>query len=273
MPTEPSSRDTSALSPAELEKVDKLWRAAKYLSVGQIYLLDNPLLKKPLAREHIKPRLLGHWGTTPGLNFLYAHLNRAINRRGVFAEATRSQGKYLRDVMRLNLEKKSFRLFSPDENNSNRWQDVLEVTNRCYMARIPPEDDHLSPDGRVMEVLSEHQCQGWLEGYLLTGRHGFFSCYKEDGTTTTPFDMVVLNEPDRFHLAQDVVDRRPQLGARAAYFRQGIRDRLIEHKQYIETYGEDMPGITGWRWDPSQKAGRTNGGVRSAATSTESDNV
>src|SRR4029077_16578128 len=59
----------------------------------------------------------------------------------------------------------------------NRWQDVLEVTNRCYMAEIYPEDDHLSPDGRVMEVLSEHQCQGWLEGYLLTGRHGFFSCY------------------------------------------------------------------------------------------------
>src|SRR6185503_10278250 len=64
---------------AELEKIDALWRAANYLSVGQIYLLDNPLLKKPLAREHIKPRLLGHWGTTPGLNFLYAHLNRAIN--------------------------------------------------------------------------------------------------------------------------------------------------------------------------------------------------
>jgi xylulose-5-phosphate/fructose-6-phosphate phosphoketolase len=69
-------------------------------------------------------------------------------------------------------------LFSPDENNSNRWQDVLEVTNRAWNADILPEDDHLAPDGRVMEVLSEHQCQGWLEGYLLTGRHGFFSCYE-----------------------------------------------------------------------------------------------
>ena len=87
-------------------------------------------------------------------------------------------GKFLRDVMKLNLDSKNFRLFSPDENNSNRWQDVLEVTNRCYMAEIYPEDDQLSPDGRVMEVLSEHQCQGWLEGYLLTGRHGFFSCYE-----------------------------------------------------------------------------------------------
>ena len=94
------------------------------------------------------------------------------------AESARVMGKFLRDVMKQNLESKNFRLFSPDENNSNRWQDVLEVTNRCYMAEIYPEDDKLSPDGRVMEVLSEHQCQGWLEGYLLTGRHGFFSCYE-----------------------------------------------------------------------------------------------
>src|SRR5512141_2985086 len=69
------------LGPDELRRMDAYWRAANYLSVGQIYLLDNPLLRKPLSREHIKPRLLGHWGTTPGLNFLYAHLNRAISRR------------------------------------------------------------------------------------------------------------------------------------------------------------------------------------------------
>jgi xylulose-5-phosphate/fructose-6-phosphate phosphoketolase len=96
----------------------------------------------------------------------------------VSVEATRVMGRFLCDVMKLNLDSRNFRLFSPDENNSNRWQDVLEVTNRCYAAQILPEDDHLSPDGRVMEVLSEHQCQGWLEGYLLTGRHGFFSCYE-----------------------------------------------------------------------------------------------
>jgi xylulose-5-phosphate/fructose-6-phosphate phosphoketolase len=77
-------------------------------------------------------------------------------------EATRVQGKFLRDVMKLNLTNSNFRVFSPDENNSNRWQDILEVTKRCYVAKILPEDDNLSPDGRVMEVLSEHQCQGWL---------------------------------------------------------------------------------------------------------------
>jgi xylulose-5-phosphate/fructose-6-phosphate phosphoketolase len=94
------------------------------------------------------------------------------------AEATRVMGRFLRDVMKLNMESRNFRLFSPDENNSNRWQDALEVTNRAWMAETLPDDDHLAPDGRVMEMLSEHQCQGWLEGYLLTGRHGFFSCYE-----------------------------------------------------------------------------------------------
>src|SRR5262249_53198080 len=94
------------------------------------------------------------------------------------AEATPAPGKFLPDVMKLNLDDRNLRRLPPDENNSNRWQDVLDVTTRCYMAEIYPDDDHMSPDGRVMEVLSEHQCQGWLEGYLLTGRHGFFSCYE-----------------------------------------------------------------------------------------------
>jgi len=413
----------------------------------------------------------------------------------VITEATRVMGALLRDVMKLNLASKNFRIFSPDENNSNRWQDVLEVTNRAWVAERYPYDDHLAPDGRVMEMLSEHQCQGWLEGYLLTGRHGFFSCYeafihiidsmfnqhakwlkvcndigwrrpiaslnyllsshvwrqdhngfshqdpgfidhvvnkkaqvirvylppdancllsvtdhclrsrnyvnviiagkqpapqwldmdqavkhctagigiwewasndrgsepdvvmaccgdvptletlaavefmrrelpelkirvinvvdlmtlqspgehphglsdrdfdslftkdkpiifafhgypwlihrltyrrtnhdnlhvrgyKEEGTTTTPFDMCVLNDLDRYHLVQDVIDRLPQLGARAAYVKQAIRDKLIDHKEYIYEHGEDAPEISGWSWG----AQRASGGLKS----TESDNI
>ena len=412
------------------------------------------------------------------------------------AEATQVQGKFLRDVMKLNLESKNFRLFSPDENNSNRWQDVLDVTNRVWVADRYPYDDHLAPDGRVMEMLSEHQCQGWLEGYLLTGRHGFFSCYeafihivdsmfnqhakwlkvskqipwrrpiaslnyllsshvwrqdhngfshqdpgfidhvvnkkagivrvylppdancllsvtdhclrsrnyvnvivagkqpapqwlnmdqaikhctagigiwewasndrggepdvvmaccgdvptletlaavdllrqhipelkirvinvvdlmtlqppsehphglndkdfdalfttdkpiifafhgypwlihrltyrrtnhgnlhmrgyKEEGTTTTPFDMCVHNDLDRFHLVKDVIDRVPQLGARSAYVQQAVRDALIDHKEYIYEHGEDAPQISGWTWGQRKP---TSG----RASSTESDNV
>jgi xylulose-5-phosphate/fructose-6-phosphate phosphoketolase len=71
---------TAPLSPQELQAMDAYWRASNYLSVGQIYLLDNPLLKEPLKRKHIKPRLLGHWGTSPGLNMLYVHLNLVIKR-------------------------------------------------------------------------------------------------------------------------------------------------------------------------------------------------
>lgn len=96
----------------------------------------------------------------------------------VVAESARILGKYLRDIMKLNLESKNFRVFGPDETASNRLGALFEVTNRAFNATIFPSDDHLSPNGRVMEVLSEHLCQGWLEGYLLTGRHGFFSCYE-----------------------------------------------------------------------------------------------
>ena len=396
----------------------------------------------------------------------------------VKGEATRVMGAFVRDVMKLNTERGNFRVFGPDETVSNRLGAVLEVTERTWVADVLPEDDHLAPDGRVMEILSEHTCQGWLEGYLLTGRHGLFSCYeafihivdsmfnqhakwlkvtrdipwrrpiaslnylltshvwrqdhngfshqdpgfidhvinkkadvvrvylppdantllsvadhclrsrhyvnvivagkqpalqflamdeaikhctsgigiwewasndkdgdpdvvmgcagdvptletlaavallrehcpdlkvrvvnvvdlmtlqsqsehphglsdkdfdtlfttdkpvifafhgyptlihrltyrrtnhknlhvrgyKEEGTTTTPFDMVVLNDLDRFHLAGDVIDRVPRLGYRAAYLKQFLRDKLLEHKGYIREHGEDMTEIRDWTW-------------------------
>jgi xylulose-5-phosphate/fructose-6-phosphate phosphoketolase len=397
----------------------------------------------------------------------------------VIGEATRVLGTYLRDVMRKNLEARNFRVFGPDETASNRLGALFEVTNKAFTGPFLDTDEHLAPDGRVLEVLSEHLCQGWLEGYLLTGRHGFFSCYeafihiidsmfnqhakwlkvcreipwrrsiaslnylltshvwrqdhngfshqdpgfidhvvnkkadvirvylppdantllvvadtclrsrdfvnvivagkqpqiqfldmesaikhceagigiwewasndrggepdvvmacagdvptletlaavsmlrehvpdlkvrvvnvvdlmtlqpatehphglsdhdfdtlftrdrpiifayhgypwlihrltyrrtnhknlhvrgyKEEGTTTTPFDMVVMNDLDRFHLVADVIDRVPRLGTVAAYAKQAIRDRLIEHKQYIVRWGEDMPEVRNWKWE------------------------
>src|SRR5204863_2784899 len=90
--------------------------------------------------------------------------------------------------------------------------------------------------------------------------------YKEEGTTTTPFDMVVMNDLDRFHLCEDVIDRLPQLGSRAAYFKQAVHERLIEHKEYIEKYGDDMPAISAWKWGGQKIAAH-------GATSTEGDNV
>ncbi|HQU29317.1 MAG TPA: phosphoketolase family protein, partial [Nitrospirales bacterium] len=96
----------------------------------------------------------------------------------VVAEATRVMGTFLRDVMKRNMGNRNFLVFGPDETASNRLGALLEVTNRRWVADTIPEDDHLALDGRVLEILSEHTCQGWLEGYLLTGRHGFFSCYE-----------------------------------------------------------------------------------------------
>jgi len=406
----------------------------------------------------------------------------------VTAESIRVLSRFLRDVMNLNKKQRNFRVFGPDETESNRLGALFESTDRTWMADRLPEDEHLAPDGRVMEILSEHTCQGWLEGYLLTGRHGFFSCYeafihivdsmfnqhakwlkvtrkeiawrrpiaslnylltshvwrqdhngfshqdpgfidhvvnkkadvvrvyfppdantllsvvdhclrsrdyinvivagkqpqpqwldmesaikhctygigiwewasndkgtepdvvmacagdvptletlaavqllrehapdlkvrvinvvdlmtlqpkeehphgltdkefdtlfttdkpiifayhgypwlihrltyrrtnhknlhvrgyKEEGTTTTPFDMLVRNDLDRFDLVADVIDRVPKLGYIAAYTKQHIRDKLIEHNQYIEKYGQDMPEIREWKWkqdsQPSKK--------------------
>jgi xylulose-5-phosphate/fructose-6-phosphate phosphoketolase len=394
------------------------------------------------------------------------------------AEATRVLGEFLRDAMKLNAEARNFRVFGPDETASNRLDALYQVTDKVFMEGLLPVDENLSRDGRVMEVLSEHLCQGWLEGYLLTGRHGFFSCYeafihivdsmfnqhakwlkvsshvpwrrpiaslnylltshvwrqdhngfshqdpgfidhvvnkkadvvrvylppdantllsvadhclrsrqyvnvivagkqpalqwlsmeaaiehcssgvgiwewastdrgsepdvvmacagdiptletlaavdllrqhfldlrirvvnvvdlmtlqpstehphglsdkdfdsiftvdrpiifayhgypwlihrltyrrtnhdnlhvrgyKEEGTTTTPFDMTVLNDLDRFHLAGDVVDRVPRLQRTGAHFKQFLRNKLVEHKQYIRDNGDDLPEVRNWKW-------------------------
>ena len=133
----------------------------------------HPVGERPDERESARQRRLL---TTAASNARLPHYEVEIDRPGhTVAEATGVMGTFLRDVVSLNEESRNFRLFSPDENNSNRWQDVLEVTNRAWLGEIYDYDDHLAAEGRVMEILSEHTIQGWLEGYLLTGRHGFLS--------------------------------------------------------------------------------------------------
>jgi xylulose-5-phosphate/fructose-6-phosphate phosphoketolase len=122
------------------------------------------------------------------------------------AESTRNLGKYLRDVFTLNKEAKNFRLFCPDETTSNRLEAVFEVTNRCSMEEILPKDDKLATDGRVMEVLSEHLCEGWLEGYLLTGRHGLFPCYE---AFVTIVDSMVSQHAKWIKTSRELPWRKP----------------------------------------------------------------
>jgi xylulose-5-phosphate/fructose-6-phosphate phosphoketolase len=122
------------------------------------------------------------------------------------ASATTVLGAYLRDVIRANAANRNFRIVGPDETSSNRLQAVFEATDRVWLAEMDSDDTSLSPDGRVMEVLSEHLCQGWLEGYLLTGRHGFFSCYE---AFIHIVDSMFNQHAKWLDLSRDVPWRRP----------------------------------------------------------------
>jgi xylulose-5-phosphate/fructose-6-phosphate phosphoketolase len=124
----------------------------------------------------------------------------------VEAEATRILSKFLRDVMKLNLQERNFRVVGPDETSSNRLDALFEVTNRVWIAQASAADDHQSADGRVMEILSEHLCQGWLEGYLLTGRHGLFSCYE---AFIHIVDSMVNQHAKWLKVTRDIPWRRP----------------------------------------------------------------
>src|ERR1039457_6008571 len=122
------------------------------------------------------------------------------------AEATRVLGGFLRDVMKLNADAKNFRVFGPDETASNRLDALFEVTDKEWMEPTLPVDEHLSQRGRVLEMLSEHMCQGWLEGYLLTGRHGFFSCYE---AFIHIIDSMFNQHPKWLKGCNDISWRRP----------------------------------------------------------------
>jgi xylulose-5-phosphate/fructose-6-phosphate phosphoketolase len=153
----------------------------------------------------------------------------------------------------------------------------IRVINIVNLMKLQPESEHPHglPDRDYdalfttdKPVIFAFHGYPWLIHRLTYRRNGqnlHVRGYKEEGTTSTPFDMCVLNEIDRFHLALDVIDRVPKLATRAAYAKQALREKLIEHKQYIARYGDDMPAIATWNWNPDRAA--TN------ATSTEADNV
>jgi xylulose-5-phosphate/fructose-6-phosphate phosphoketolase len=152
---------------------------------------------------------------------------------------------------------------------------VVNVVNLMKL-QPPSEHPHGLPDRDYDAIFTTNKPvifafhgYPWLIHRLTYRRAGHENLhvrgYKEEGTTSTPFDMCVMNELDRFHLASDVIDRVPKLAVRAAYAKQALRDKLIEHREYIRTFGDDMPEITGWRWK------RT--GAAAGATSTEGDNV
>ena len=170
-------------SPEQLEQLEAWMRSYEPDKVFD----DNGRLIPELAA--LAPRGLRRMGASPHANGgkLLTTLRLPDFRRYALdvpgpaaerTESTRQMGKFMRDIFDHNQEDANFRLFCPDETHSNRLDNVFEVENRCYVGPTIPIDEHVSPAGRVMEVLSEHLCQGWLEGYLLTGRHGLFATYE-----------------------------------------------------------------------------------------------
>jgi xylulose-5-phosphate/fructose-6-phosphate phosphoketolase len=166
---------------------------------------------------------------------------------------------------------------------------VINVVNLMKL-QPPHEHPHGLPDSefdalftRDKPVIFAFHGYPWLIHRLTYRRNNHDNLhvrgYKEEGTTSTPFDMVVMNDLDRFHLVRDVIDRLPQLGSRAAYAIQAINEKLMDHKHYIREHGDDMPEISGWRWGQGKKDGKNDGKDKHkgksarGGTSTEGDNV
>ncbi len=276
--------------------MDACRRAANYLSVGQIYLYDNPLLAEPLRLEHVKPRLLGHWGTTPGQNFIYVHINRIIKQYSlnmIYISGPGHGGPALLDLIVAAVVGDREAETGPLATSwhGNKFLDPahdgavlpiretlaavallrshvpelkIRVINVVDLMRLQPATEH--PHGlddhdfdmlftRDKPVIFGYHGYPWLIHRLTYRRTNHRNIhvrgYKEEGTISTPFNMALMNDLDRFHLVADVADRVPVMFKSAAYVKQAMRDRLIEHKQYITTYGEDMPEINDWTWSGS----------------------
>jgi phosphoketolase len=318
------NKNTITLTPDLLQQIDAYWCAANYLSVGQIYLFANPLLKRPLALSDIKHMLLGHWGTTPGQNFIYVYLNRVIKKYdldvavevikriqhearvngytmrprwpmivlkspkgwtgpqwvdGVQIEGTfRAHQVPLSDLAthpeRLKLLEEWLRSYRPGElfDEQGKLKPELaelapkgnlkiRVVNVVDLMRLQPEREH--PHGmsdtdfdklftKDKPVIFAFHAYPWLIHrltYRRTNHHNIHvRGYKEEGTITTPFDMTVLNDLDRFHLVMDTIDRLPQTGDKGRDLKTQMKTKLIEHKQYIDQHGQDMPEIRNWKW-------------------------
>jgi xylulose-5-phosphate/fructose-6-phosphate phosphoketolase len=168
--------------PAHLTQLEAWMRSYKpeELFDGDGKLIDELAALAPTGRRRMgsNPHANGGMREPLAMPHFRDHAVSVTSPGSVRAEATRVLGGFLRDVMRMSLPDANFRLFGPDETASNRLEAVYGVSAKAWMAEIEEVDENLAADGRVMEVLSEHLCQGWLEGYLLTGRHGLFSCYE-----------------------------------------------------------------------------------------------
>ena len=233
----PIHTSTNPLSPELLEKVNAYWRAANYLSVGQIYLYDNPLLKKPL-------KLVARALRTEGIGISRWASNDQDTAEPDVVMACCGDTPTL-DILsrRFDTSRKPARSEDPgDQCRGSEGSSNLRVSTRT-IARIGLPL-RCSPKTNTSSSVSM-DIPGWPTActYRRTNRNLHVRGYKEEGTITTAFDMRVQNDLDHFHLVEDVIDRVPNLGSKGAYLKQKMQDKLIQHKHYIDKHGEHLPEI------------------------------
>lgn len=213
---------TQPATPELLDRIDAWWRAANYLAVGQIYLWASPLLREPLQLEHVKPTLVGHWGTTPGLSFMAA---ASILRERL--PKLRMRLVNVVDLMRLQ----------PDTEHPHGLSD-------------PDYDALFTSDKPIIFAFHGYPWLPHRLAYRRSNHDLHVRGYKEEGTVTAAFDMRVQNDLDRFHLVQDVVYRVSLAPAVRASMTRWVHDKLIEHGLYIREHGLDLPEVRDRTWSP-----------------------
>jgi phosphoketolase len=197
------------LSPEELERTDAYWRASLYLCLGMLYLQKNPLLREPLKNEHVKPRLLGHWGSDAGQAFTYIHFNRLIKKYDLLIP----QSEHPHGLSDCEFES----LFTPDRPVIFAFHGYPWLIHRLTYRR--PSQHNLHVRG-----------------------------YKEQGNINTPLELAIENQTDRFTLAIDAIERIPRLRVTAAAVRDDLVNERIACQQYAFQHGIDRLDITGWKW-------------------------
>jgi phosphoketolase len=214
--------------PVSLQLLDAHWRAANFLSAGHIFLCDNPPLKRPLTLADVEPMLLGHWGTTPGQNFIYAHLNRVIRTYDLDMNYDTGPGHGGPAVVDKTYLEGTYCEVYPDISRDKAGLKQL-FRQFSFPGGIPSR--------------ASLECPGSI--------HVHVRGYQEEGTITTPFDMTVLDDLDRCHLEMDTIDHLPQTGAAGGALKGRLAARLDGHKRYVREHGQDMPKIRNWRWRPA----------------------
>jgi phosphoketolase len=249
-------------STEELQRMDSYWRACNYLAAGMIYLRANSLLREPLKPEHIKRRLLGHWGSDPGQSFIWVHLNRLIEKYGLNVLFVSGPGGEPDVVMACAGDVPTMESLAAVSILKEKFSDLkIRFINVVDLFRLMPASEH--PHGLSdadfdslfttdKPVIFNFHSYASLVHKLSYRRRNHENIhvrgYKEKGSINTPFELAILNQIDRFDLVIDVIDRVPKLRSVGAHVKEEMKNRIIESIEYAHAEGIDPGEINNWTW-------------------------